>query len=318
MSATLKNVVLIDKGKVVGGDTLRPHLVISATTGATVIVKKGVKAVRATETSTGVFECDVPEFGTWVVNINGTDGVSVVIDKVKIYQIGTNTKEPRDITNELSSLSQAIAEQDLEKYGYKIGDYFLGTEQTPYVYTLADLDMFYGGYNTKSIVDEHHIGVVVNTKSNTKWNNTDDATGGYASSVLQSFLAGTVLDNIKADMIARFGGSTGLEHLISHYKLFTNGLNGWAWVSSMYISALTECQVFGCQISSANNKQQGEGLRQLDVFRKYSFPLIVNNNYSWLRTLNSNTNACYIRNEGYEELLNLSQGCTAVGLILLK
>lgn len=318
MSANLKNVVLIDKGKVVGGDTLRPHLVISATTGATVIVKKGVKAVRATETSTGVFECDVPEFGTWVVNINGADGVSVVIDKVKIYQIGTNTKEPRDITNELSSLSQAIAEQDLEKYGYKIGDYFLGTEQTPYVYTLADLDTFYGGYEFYAVVGTHHIGVVVDTKTTSRYLDSGTLTG-YKTSTLHTYLTGTVLTNIKADLTALFGSWS--DHLVAHDKLYPT-VSSWEWSSSgqdtEYISALTESQVYGNPVFSGTKYQQGEGDKQLEIFRKWKYNKVFGNVGVWLRSIYTSSVACFFAPNGSADGNNIANYKQAVGLILLK
>lgn len=228
-----------------------------------------------------------------------------------------NTRERQNITNRLGDLSKAIAEQNLEKYGYKIGDYFLGTEQTPYVYTLADLDTFYGGYSRNAIVNEHHLGVVVDTRANSKWDTTD-ASNGYVNSTLHTYLTGDVLNNIKADMIARFGGSTGLEHLISNSKLLTTGLNTWSWSSSVYISALTEAQVCGFSIFSGNNKQQGEGDTQLELFRKYKYSRVFSDSPIWLRSISSTSLACGIDNGGHLYAFTPTNSYKAVGLILLK
>lgn len=44
-----------------------PHFIITADTGSTVTATKGQTVITATETSTGVYECDVTDYGTWVV-----------------------------------------------------------------------------------------------------------------------------------------------------------------------------------------------------------------------------------------------------------
>lgn len=67
-----------------------PHLVIISDTGSTVTASKGTTVISCTETSTGVFECDVPEFGTWVIDalLGGDDAqVSLVVDTVKVYTV---------------------------------------------------------------------------------------------------------------------------------------------------------------------------------------------------------------------------------------
>lgn len=75
-----------------GTDTggLIPHLIIISETGSTVTVTKGAWSTTATETSTGHFECDVPEFGTYTIDavLAGDDAqVSLVVDAVKIYTV---------------------------------------------------------------------------------------------------------------------------------------------------------------------------------------------------------------------------------------
>ena len=69
---------------------LLPHVVISTDTGATVTLTKGGTTIIVTETSTGTFEADVDDYGTWSISvvkggISGSDTVS--IDAVKVYNI---------------------------------------------------------------------------------------------------------------------------------------------------------------------------------------------------------------------------------------
>ena len=85
-----------DQDKVLKGDGtwgeasagLLPHLVITSETGATITITKDGTTISATETTSGTFEVDVPDFGTWtiIMQYNGqTYNQSVTIDTVKIY-----------------------------------------------------------------------------------------------------------------------------------------------------------------------------------------------------------------------------------------
>lgn len=68
-----------------------PHLIIIAETGESVVkAVKGTTEIIATETSTGHYECDVPEFGTWTIHavLNSEDAtVNLVVDTVKVYTV---------------------------------------------------------------------------------------------------------------------------------------------------------------------------------------------------------------------------------------
>lgn len=70
---------------------LLPHLIIITETGESVVkAVKGQTEIIATETSTGHYECDVPEFGTWTIHavLNGEDAtVNLVVDTVKVYTV---------------------------------------------------------------------------------------------------------------------------------------------------------------------------------------------------------------------------------------
>ena len=72
------------------GGGLLPHIIVISETGSTVTLTKGSTVITATETSTGHFETDVPEFGTWQIDavLAGDDAqVNLVVDTVKIYTV---------------------------------------------------------------------------------------------------------------------------------------------------------------------------------------------------------------------------------------
>lgn len=78
------------KGGEGGGGGILPHLIVISETGSNVTVVKGSITISATETSTGHFECDVTEFGTWTIHsvLNSVDvTVNLVVDTVKVYII---------------------------------------------------------------------------------------------------------------------------------------------------------------------------------------------------------------------------------------
>jgi hypothetical protein len=83
-------------------------------------------------------------------------------------EIGNRTRKDIGTLVSNGTLSQAVAEQNLEKYGIHIGDYFTGT--SGYTYTVADMDTFYGGYNNSANINAHHVCLVVDTNHNEPWN----------------------------------------------------------------------------------------------------------------------------------------------------
>lgn len=205
-----------------------------------------------------------------------------------------------DITNRLGNLSKAVAEQCLEKYGYKIGDYFTGPIAN-YTYHLANPNTFKGP-STPYCLTTNHLSIVVDTHKTSQWHSGDASSVGYNGSVLHAYLKGTVMDNIKADFKALFGGSTGLEHLLPHSKLFTTALANWAWQSNQYISALTCTQIDGGSQWTANGFQEGEASKSLELFRKYKWTEIFGSEYPWLRNIsnyNGGLSACYAFDLGY-------------------
>lgn len=242
-------------------------------------------------------------------------------DTYKNYTIiayNANRRERKDISSNLSNLLMAISEQNLEKYGYSIGDYFTGADYgtgSANTYHLADMDTFYGGYSNYAVVNTHHCAIVVDANSTSKW--MDGTVSTYGASTLHSYLSGSVLSKAKLDMISFFGGSTGLEHLIANNKLFA-GIETWTWSSSPeYISALTEVQIYGCPIWSADHFQQGEAVKKLKLFDKYRFNEIFRNQWHWLRSLSSASGACYAADDGGAGGNDVGRSGGVSGLILL-
>ena len=223
----------------------------------------------------------------------------------------------RNITTDLANLPTAVAEQDLEKYGYTIGDYFIGN--SGYTYFLADMNTFRGANNDYAVINQNHISIVVKTDANSKWNETNDTSTGYSGSVLHSYLSGTVLDNIKSDMIALFGGSTGLEHLLSHKLLWTTAVSSWAWSdAAQYISALTEPQLYGINVWAIDGYQTGEAWKHLELFKKFSFMEILGWIWFWLRSIQSASIACDADACGNANNRGASISSGVVGLIEFK
>ena len=258
---------------------------------------------------------------TWKAGISGgtplsPDRLNHIEDGIKnnndmIGNLGNRTRT--NITNNLSNLSKAVAEQNLEKYGYSIGDYFIGASN--YEYTLADMDTYYGGYNVGAVVSEHHIGILVNTKQQSKYQESGDVTS-YASSTLCSLLTTTVLDEIKSDFTTLFGNWN--NHLLAHHML-NNAITTWGtptWIENSYIEALAEVQVYGNQIFGADGYQTGTGCKKLTVFDKFRYNQIFGNEYFWLRSLMSVSSACYADTNGIAYYRGVGSSASVVALIL--
>lgn len=219
----------------------------------------------------------------------------------------------RNITNDLTNLTAAISEQNLEKYGYAIGDYFVGA--STYKYILADMDTYYGGYDSYAVLSTHHIALVVDTGTTSKWHTGDASSVGYKGCTLHTYLKGTVFNNIKTDLSALFTDWS--AHLLKHQKLFTTALNNWGWEADVYISALTESEVYGHREWSANSYQEGEAVKPLSLFQKYRFNQIFGeNNRVWLRNMQAAAVACDAYYGGFANGSSVTNDIAAVGLIL--
>ena len=246
-------------------------------------------------------------------------GLSIDNDGVLSASGGGGSSERRtrqDITTKLANLPQAVSEQDLAKYGYSIGDYFTGA--SGYTYTLADYNTFKGTL-TPYCITTNHLGIIVDTHTTSQWHTGDVSSVGYGGSTLHSYLSGTVLDNIKSDFIALFGSWN--DHLISHSKLFTNALANWTWYTDQYISALTCTQIDAGSQWTANEFQEGEASKSLEVFRKYKWTEIFGNEYPWLRNISNYSGgsyACIADGSGLLSGRGVTDAVHAVGLIIFN
>lgn len=220
----------------------------------------------------------------------------------------------RNITSDLANLVTAITEQNLEKYGYAIGDYFVGA--SGYYYHLADMDTNYGGYNANAVVNTHHCGIVVDTKSNCQWLSEGTVTN-YSSSTLHSFLTNTALPNIKSDIATLFGDWE--SHLLKRTEI-DNSIGDWGTafdgLIDCLICAMTEVQIYGSRIFGVDGYQTGTGSKALELFRKYRFNEIYDNVSIWLKSLYSDSIACNVRGNGYASVDSVSNSSLASGIIL--
>ena len=244
--------------------------------------------------------------------INNLDERVSKVEESGVTSITRRTR--RNITSDLANLPTAIAEQDLAKYGYAIGDYFVGA--SGYYYHLGDMDTNYGGYTSHAVVNTHHCGIVVDTKSTCQWLSEGTVTN-YSSSTLHSFLINTALPNIKSDIATLFGDWE--SHLLKRTEM-DNAIGGWGttWegLKDCLICAMTEVQMYGSRIFGVDGFQIGTGCKAIELFRKYRFNEIYGDIGVWLKSLVSASRACGADNYGAVNHYSVSNSNWASGLIL--
>ena len=236
------------------------------------------------------------------------------------------TRHTRLTDFDLNVLKQAVADQNLEKYGLKVGD-----QKTinGYTYVIADLNTM-KGTSTPYRVTANHVGLIVIPHTTTKWNASGNtSTGansrgaGYKNCDLHDYLKTTVLPHVQNDL--------GAANLIAHSKLLSNDVNttgynrygsntgcssGWEWVTDQYICALSEVQVYGATVWSSSGYDTGEACRQLDVFQHYSHTEIFGSEYPWLRDVVSASYAAIADNDGSADNSTASNAIYVAALIL--
>lgn len=219
-----------------------------------------------------------------------------------------------------------MADQNLEKYGLRVGDQKTINGHT---YVIAGLNCMKGthGYTATS----NHVGLIVIPHTTQAWNasgNTytgaDDRGAGYLNSDLHYYLKNTVLPMAQTDL--------GSSNLISHNKLLSSAVNtsgynrfgeasgcssGWAWEDT-YISALTEMQVYGGTIWSSSGFDTGEANQQLEVFQHFKHTEIFGDEYPWLRDVASASSAAFASYDGAASYTPASNANYVAALILFK
>ena len=247
-----------------------------------------------------------------LTKINNLDERVSKVEESGVTSITRRTR--RNITSDLANLLTAISEQDLAKYGYAIGDYFVGA--SGYYYYLADMDTNYGGYNNQAIVNTHHCGIVVDTKSTCQWLSEGTVTN-YSSSTLHTFLTDTALPNIKSDIATLFGNWE--SHLLKRTEL-DNAIGGWGTafegLKDCLICAMTEVQMYGTRIFGVDGNQTGTGSKALELFRKYRCNEIYGNISIYLKSLVSDSDVCSVSGVGFAGNHPVSASLRASGLIL--
>ena len=254
-------------------------------------------------------------------------GSSITNVFVKVSNMARRTRRTGISQSELTRLSSAVAEQNLEKYGFKVGDSFtFGTRD----YVIAGLNPM-KGTSTPYRLTENHVGLIVIPHTTQKWNasgNTytgaDGRGAGYANSDLHYYLVNTLLPLVQQDL--------GSSHVLAHNKLLSNAVNqtgtnkmgsatgcssSWGWVSS-YISALSEVQVYGATVWSSSGFDIGEACRQLDVFRVYNHTEIFGGEYPWLRDVVSASGAASANDYGNAANNPASNARYVAALVLFK
>ena len=229
------------------------------------------------------------------------DGSSIHMNDRGTFYI--NVRNPEDVTRLVGNLSLAIHHSELARYGFFIGDWFNGTN---YKYFIAGYNSFRGNRSSAAdpsssiCLDVDHV-VLIFSVGPTKWHDSETSVMdvGYAGSDYQDYLATTVLDNVKADMIELFEGETGLEYLreITKYYRGSDSEASLSRVRHQYICALTERQIYGSTIYSKDPLQSGEAYEQLEIFQKY-LPIMSLEGGFWLRDIASETTACCINDTG--------------------
>ena len=255
-------------------------------------------------------------------------GSSITNILVEVSNMARRTRRTGISQSELTRLSSAVAEQNLEKYGFKVGDSFtIGTRD----YVIAGLNPM-KGTSTPYRLTENHVGLIVIPHTTQKWNESgntytggDGRGAGYANSDLHYYLTNTLLPLVQSDL--------GSANLLAHSKLLSNAVNqtgtnkmgsatgcssSWGWYANQYISALSEVQVYGATVWSSSGFDTGEACRQLDVFRVYNHTEIFGGEYPWLRDVVSASYAAYANNGGFATNNPASNANYVAALVLFK
>ena len=262
-----------------------------------------------------------------VLNSSGVLGKSSAANTAKVMA-ETIERRTRLTDFDLATLRQAIADQNLEKYGLKVGDQKTIGGRT---YVIAGLNVMKGS-STPYRVSENHVGLIVLPHTTQAWNESgntytgaDGRGAGYKNSDLHYYLKNTLLPLVEGDL--------GASSLIAHNKLLSNAVNttgynrygsasgcasSWDWESDCKICALSEVQVYGSAIWSSSGFDTGEACRQLDVFRKYNHTEIFGGEYPWLRDVVSSSYAASAGGYGTAYCNPASDALYVAALILFK
>lgn len=239
--------------------------------------------------------------------------------------VNTMARHTRLTDFDLAVLKQAVADQNLEKYGLKVGDY---KTINGHDYVIAGLNCMKGSH--EYTCTDNHVGLIVIPHTTHAWNESgntytgaDDRGAGYKNSDLHYYLKNTLLPLVETDL--------GAANLLAHSKLLSNAVNqsginrfgeatgcssGWGWEANCKICALSEVQVYGSVIWSSSGYDTGEACQQLDVFRHYRMNEIFGWEYPWLRDVVSASHAAVVGDLGRADYGTASFAGYVAALIL--
>lgn len=232
--------------------------------------------------------------------------------------IGILTNRNRKTDFSLSDLKAAVAEQNLAKYGLKVGDQKTINGHT---YVIAGLNPM-KGTSTPYRLTQNHVGLIVIPHTTQAWNasgNTstgaDGRGAGYMNSDLHYYLKNTLLPLVETDL--------GAANLLGHNKLLSKAVtdgksSDWTWETDCKICALSEVQVYGATVWSSSGYDTGEACRQLDVFRHYNHTEIFGSEYPWLRDVVSASRAAIADGTGDADIITASNADYVAALILFN
>lgn len=254
------------------------------------------------------------------------NGNSIKISKENLQKALALSRN-RKTSFALADLHSAVTDQNLEKYGLKVGDQ---TTINGHTYVIAGLNCMKGTHSYRATAN--HVGLIVIPHTTQAWNasgktneGADERGAGYLNSDLHHYLENTLLPLVETDL--------GASNLIGHAKMLTNAVNttgmnrfgtatgcssNWTWEQNCKICALSEVQVYGAAIWSSSGYDTGEACRQLDVFQKYSHTEIFGNEYPWLRDVVSASHAAYASGSGDVNNAPASTALYVAALILFK
>ena len=256
-------------------------------------------------------------------NIIDQNGQQVYLEDKRIADTVLRGARLTDFS--LSTLKQAVADQNLEKYGLKVGD-----QKTinGHDYIIAGLNCLKGTHSYTCT--SNHVGLIVIPHTTQAWNasgNTstgaDNRGAGYKNCDLHYYLENTLLPLVETDL--------GAGNLLGHSKLLSNAVNttgynrygsatgcssGWDWEANCKICALSEAQVYGATIWSSSGFDTGEAAQQLEVFQHFNKNEIFGGEYTWLRDVVSASGAAFVDHRGGADFGAVSYPRYVAALIL--
>lgn len=239
-----------------------------------------------------------------------------IIDAYTKNQIDALTRHTRLTDFDLNVLKQAVAEQNLEKYGLKVGDEKTISGRT---YVIAGLNPMKGSdsYYTCTV---NHVGLIVIPHTVANWNasrstsqGANNRGAGYLNSDLHYYLKNTLLPLVETDL----GASSLLGRNMSLSSEVTDGRASNVGVDTLCkICALSEMQVFGGRIFSSSGNDCKDANRQLEVFSKYKQSELFGSEDIWLRDIVSATDASYASQTGSVSCWPVNYECNVAALVM--